>query len=352
MEEKKKDSGMKWVIVADVMIAVVVFLLVLASYIERGAKKNEALKEIENQKSEEEIVELKSYDFDLKLKDENCDGVKGNVDVVLITDKRYVDFTRVAMKSAIETKCPDSRYNFHIMTMELNDADKEKLKEFESDEIKVSLLEQKEIDLFYIRGTHVSKTSLLKYYIPEVLGGLDKVLYIDADVLILHDLTKLFDTDVNDVYLAAVKDPSWFFENNHVVDLGLEKRGFYFNSGVMLMNLDKMRKDGLIEKLEEYTNNNYRTYMDQDALNVLVGESVKLLDVENNTMNFFFEHNSIKVLGEFYGRNWTDYEDVFSRAVILHFASSKKPMGTVVKKDEFFYMLQKLWYKYYRELKK
>ena len=70
--------------------------------------------------------------------------------------------------------------------------------------VTVTVLPQKEIDLFYIRDTHVSKTSLLKYYIAEALPQLDKVLYMDSDVLVLHDLNGLYRTDIEGKYLAAV----------------------------------------------------------------------------------------------------------------------------------------------------
>lgn len=346
-----KDKGMKWVIVADVMIAIVVCLLVWASYIEKQeANKQSQMYAQDIKEHNEAKTQQKEYDFDLPLTPQNCEGVNGEVDVVLITDANYMDFTRVAINSAKETKCKDSKYNFHVMTLDVSENDVNALKALEGENVSVSVLPQKEIDLFYIRDTHVSKTSLLKYYIAEVLKNKDKVLYVDSDILILHDLTNLYQTNIDDKYLAAVKDPSWFFENGHVVELNLEERGFYFNSGVMLMNLAKIRNDGLLLKLEEYTNNNFRTYMDQDAFNVVVGNDVSLLDVENNTMNFFFDHNELKVLADFYGRNWESYEDVFDGATIIHFASSKKPLGTVVPKTEMFYMLQRLWYKYYKPL--
>lgn len=350
-EKKEKDSGMKWVIVADIMIAVVVLLLLWASFIERNLAKEQYAKNANDlMKDAVQVADIeakKSYDFDLDIKPSDCQGVEGKVDVMLISDANYMEFTRVAILSAIKNKCPLTEYNFHIMTMDLEEGDDVALKNLETDGAKIFLYPQKEIDLFYIRDTHVSKTSLLKYYIADVLKDLDKVIYIDSDVLVLQDLNKLYNTDVEGKYLAAVKDPSWFFENGHVLELNLEERGFYFNSGVMLMNLKKIRDDNLVAKLEDYTNNNFRTYMDQDALNVVVGNDVLLLDVEYNTMNFFFAHNPLNVLSEFYGKNWSTLEEVFSNAAILHFASSKKPLGTVVEKTDFFFMLQKLWYRYY-----
>ena len=335
-----KDKGMKWVIVADIIGVIVIGLFVWASQIE---KYNAA-------QTPDEADEVKSYDFDLALKPQVCDGVNGIVDIALITDANYMDFTRVAINSAKHTKCPDSQYNFHVMTLGISSADADALKALEGNNVTVEVLPQKDVDLFYIRDTHVSKASLLKYYIAEALPKLNKVLYLDSDILVLHDLNNMYATDIDGKYLAAVKDPSWFFENTHVLELNLEKRGFYFNSGVMLMNLNKIREDGLLKKLEDYTNNNFRTYMDQDALNVVVGDKVEILPFENNTMNFFFEHIDVPTMAQYYGKNWKTYEDIFSSATILHFASSKKPLGTVAKKTDFFYMLQKLWYKYYTPL--
>lgn len=335
-----KDKGMKWVIVADVLGAIVIGLLVWASMIDRELAREE----------EEKAAAVQNYDFDLRLAPQNCEGVSGVADIVLITDANYMDFTRVAINSAKQTKCPASQYNFHVMTLGVSEADEAALKALAGENVTVSVLPQEEVDLFYIRDTHVSKTSLLKYYIPKALPQLDKALYIDSDVLVLHDLNKIYNTDIDGKYLAVVKDPSWFFENMHVVELNLDARGFYFNSGVMLMNLKKFREDGLERKLEDYTNNNFRTYMDQDALNVVVGNDVVLLPFEANAMNFFFEHNELQTMGQFYGRNWQNYEDVFAPVTILHFASSKKPLGAVAPSTDFFRMLQRLWYRYYQGL--
>ena len=336
-----KDKGMIWVIVANILAIIVIGLLLCARHIERSVLKRQALEAKKEQQVEEQVY---------KITPELCYDVEGIVNIVLITDANYMDFTRVAINSAKQTKCKGSIYNFYVMTLDVSEDDKLALKDLEDRNVNINVLEQKEIDLFYIRDTHVSKTSLLKYYIPRELKDLDKVLYMDSDIMVLHDLTKLYNTDIEGKYLAAVKDPSWFFENTHVLQLNLEERGFYFNSGVMLMNLAKMRQDNLIEKLEDYTNNNFRTYMDQDAFNVVVGNDVALLDVENNTMNFFFEHNEMKVLADFYGRDWKNYQDVFGDAVIVHFASSKKPLGIRVDRNHFFYKLQQMWYEYYTPL--
>lgn len=347
-----KDKGMKWVIVADVLAIIVIALFMWANYIDKAEEERVLAARTEEELGSQRIksVDVQSYNYDLAVTPQNCDGVDGDVNVVLITDANYMDFTRVAINSAKETKCPNSKYHFYVMTLDVVGTDVASLKALEAENVSVSVLPQKEIDLFYIRDTHVSKTSLLKYYIANALPELNKVLYMDSDILVLHDLTELYNTNIDGKYLAVVKDPSWFFENMHVVELNLDERGFYFNSGVMLMNLAKFREDNLLAKLEDYTNNNFRTYMDQDALNVVVGNDVVLLPFKYNTMNFFFEHIDMQKMADFYGENWQTYDDVFAPATIIHFASSKKPLGIEVDESEFFFMLQKLWYKYYKQL--
>ena len=351
-KQDKKDPGMKWVIFADILVAVIVALLIASSMMNNLAVKNSQGTEKKTVSARSEGIKSNSvnYDFDLQLTPQNCANVSGEAHIVLITDANYMDFTRVAINSAKENKCPESRYHFYVMTIDVSQSDEAALKALENEDVKISVLPQKEVDLFYIRDTHVSKASLLKYYIAEALPKLDKVLYLDSDILVLRDLNELYQTDLADNYLAVVKDPSWFFENMHVLELHLEERGFYFNTGVMLMNLAKIREDGVLAKLEEFTNNNFRTYMDQDAFNVVVKDKVQLLPFEDNAMNFFFEHVDLKTMGDFYGRQWKSYEEVFAPVTVLHFASSKKPLGAEAQHNQFFRMLQRLWYKYYTPL--
>ena len=355
--QNKKDPGMKWVIFADILAVVVIILLIVSNILSQSAEDTQKSSDVRNDvrtesehKIEKNASATKNYDFDLQLMPQNCENVSGNVNIVLITDANYMDFTRVAINSAKENKCPNSKYNFYVMTVDVSQSDEKALKALEQDDVKVAILPQNEVDLFYIRDTHVSKASLLKYYIAEALPDLDKVLYLDSDILVLRDLNALYQTELADNYLAAVKDPSWFFENVHVLELNLEERGFYFNSGVMLLNLAKFREDGLLAKLEDFTNNNFRTYMDQDALNVVVGKKVLTLPFEDNAMNFFFEHIDLPTMNNFYGRQWQNYEEVFAPVTILHFASSKKPLGEEAAHNQFFRMLQRLWYKYYTPL--
>lgn len=85
-----KDKGMKWVIVADVMAIIVVGLLLWASYIDREVERQQLEAQAETQLGQDKPAP-KSYDFDLQLTPQNCEGVDGTVDAALITDANYMD---------------------------------------------------------------------------------------------------------------------------------------------------------------------------------------------------------------------------------------------------------------------
>ncbi len=122
-----------------------------------------------------------------------------------------------------------------------------------------------------------TETALLKFKLLELLGDLDKVLYLDGDILVRDNLIWLYETDLEDHYVAAVKDlPQVLYERQRI---GGEIGGRdYFNSGVMLLNLEKMRRDGCTSALIEIKRNQAdQSLMDQNAFNTLFQGKVKQL---------------------------------------------------------------------------
>jgi lipopolysaccharide biosynthesis glycosyltransferase len=109
--------------------------------------------------------------------------------------------------------------------------------------------------------------------LPDLLPDADKVLYLDADTLVLQSPAPLWSTALGDSYLAAVANPLYSFMGDWPrTELGIEDPRRYINSGVLLMNLDLMRRDGCGERLLEYARRHpENSCPDQDALSVLLG---------------------------------------------------------------------------------
>ena len=121
------------------------------------------------------------------------------------------------------------------------------------------------------------KVGMHKIFLPDTLKELDKVIYMDGDTLVLKDLRELFDIDVSTVYAAVAKDGIFYRFPKEMAEIGLDKRGFYFNSGVMLYNLKLQRQDNVVAKLVEYVKTHEDFFGDQDVLNVVFGSKLKLM---------------------------------------------------------------------------
>lgn len=104
--------------------------------------------------------------------------------------------------------------------------------------------------------------------LPERLPELDRILYLDADTIVLDDLHPLWERELGNAWLAAVTNvlPKAFAD--HPASLGLAPEA-YFNSGVMLLNLARMRAENASRRLVEHGRTHALRFWDQDALNVL-----------------------------------------------------------------------------------
>lgn len=134
------------------------------------------------------------------------------------------------------------------------------------------------------------KATWYRIFLPELLPSVDRILYLDSDLIVVDSIAPLWDLDLGGHWIGAVTN---VFQPNHVhrpEELGLAGPEVYFNAGVLLMNLDEMRRDGRTEALLRYgvTNARKLEWRDQDALNVVLGERRLGLHPRWNLMNSFY----------------------------------------------------------------
>ena len=98
-------------------------------------------------------------------------------------------------------------------------------------------------------SAHADFVNYYRIFLPEILDtSIEKVLYLDVDMIINSDISELYNIDVTRYALAAADE-----ENESAVHfLNIPFEYNYFNSGVLLMNLKKFREDHLIKKLSDY----------------------------------------------------------------------------------------------------
>ena len=288
----------------------------------------------------------------IRIQPNNCPKEAGSVNITLITDSRYTPPTQVAISSAIKNKCPNSTYNYYIVTENTtpqDDAALLRLKNLAPDTVNITLIPQPEPDLPFenMQRFIQYKVGMHKIFLPRILKDLDKVIYMDGDTLVLKDLRSLFDMDVGNVYAAVAKDGIYYRFPKEMAEMGLDKRGFYFNSGVMLYNLALQRQDNIVDKLINYIKTNEDFYGDQDVLNVVFADKLKLMSYRNNCISTFFEVDDLDFLSTYFGEPLPkDTFYIYENATILHYAGDK-PWQPDYKPQ----YLKDLWFKYYNEIK-
>jgi lipopolysaccharide biosynthesis glycosyltransferase len=126
-----------------------------------------------------------------------------------------------------------------------------------------------------------------RLFLPELLPDVDRVLYLDADTLALAPLAELWATDLTGHWVAAVTNVFEPWSLERPAQLGLAGPEAYFNSGVLLLNLAEMRRDGRGEALRALVRarGDELLWPDQDALNLVLGERRLALHPRWNCMN-------------------------------------------------------------------
>ncbi len=163
---------------------------------------------------------------------------------------------------------------------------------------------------------HVSRMTYARLQIPQVFGeDVAKVLYLDADILVLGDLEPLWQVELDGAPIGAVLDhhvDADLKSGRHHQTRGVPRVPNYFNAGVLLLDLAACRRHRVAERAVDYLRFHAASpYADQDALNVACDGVWKQLDRAWN----FQDHHCTRI-----GR-----QAASQRPAIVHFITSSKP---------------------------
>ena len=140
--------------------------------------------------------------------------------------------------------------------------------------------------------THISIATYYRLFVASLLPeDINKIIYMDCDLVIRKSLKDLWDTDMTQFALAAVyQDDPLLLNTNEFVRLDIQPQIGYFNAGVIIINLDFWRENDVESKLVTYINENYDriVFHDQDTLNAVLKNHTKCLDCTWNMHATFF----------------------------------------------------------------
>lgn len=253
------------------------------------------------------------------------------INIAFCFDHNLIRQVQVAAASLLDHARTD-RVHYHIYCICTEEASlaEDRLRRIVETRDRESVLTVKVVENLYqdayeVRG--ISSGAYLRLMLHRLLPQLDKILYTDVDVLFRNDLTKIWQTDLTDCVLAAVKgtvnsSDKWEWNSDRSYWHCLEDmKGRYVNSGVLLLNLAEVRRRNLEEEWSRWAREKLY-YQDQDILNLTCKDAIRYLPLQYNRFAYVEEkdHGQYVDEGIFTEQEWVDASN---RPVIIHYAGDK-----------------------------
>ena len=270
------------------------------------------------------------------------------MNIACATDNNYAPYCGIMLTSLFENNKEHS-FSVYILTRGLSEENTTKFNSLASKYHSIITMIELDNDTFKscpIREN--DPVSIVAYYrlaLPFVLPqGIQKILYFDVDIIVNKQIDTLYNTDINNVALAACVDLT--IDKDVLTKLSLEKID-YFNSGVVLINLDYWRRRQISEQCFDFIEKNPEkiTYWDQDALNVILRHVITFMDITNNFQTKYINSSLFETVSD---NNRQYILQSAQNPTIIHFSSSdEKPWNKMsdspYKSFYLYYKRRSLW---------
>ena len=200
------------------------------------------------------------------------------MEIAIASDRRLYDYTKVLINNLVKTQPNLNHIHVFLEDDELPDYNTpECVKYYNANNYSDFVTTMDKI----AKMTEVGPLACIRCWFPDILKDLDKVIYLDIDILVRKPLDELWNLDIENYYIAAVEDLNirLFWQSCFV---GIEEEE-YINSGVLLMNLKKMRQDNLVKKMKFLLTTVELKFLDQDALNIACNKKIYYIDTRFNS---------------------------------------------------------------------
>lgn len=239
-------------------------------------------------------------------------------------DGNYVKYCAVTLVSIFENN-PQSNFCIHIVATGLSADDEQALSLLAAryhNEVRFYAPDENLLKGFKIQkfSKRISMATYYRCILADLLpASVDKVIYLDCDIVVLGDLRPFWDTPLEGVGVAAVEDIGCDEAERYQI-LQYPQADSYFNAGVLLVNLDYWRKHHMTQACIDY----YHKYPerilfnDQDLLNSILHKDKKLIDLCWNVQDGFYRTPKAMTSA------WKNkFASVLKNPVILHYTNRK-----------------------------
>lgn len=295
----------------------------------------------------------------------NCSSC---IPIVFAINNDYVKQLTVTVISILKNSSIENNFIFYIISADISDENKNIIKSLNylNNNIEFificgkSILEKVDLENYMRRMenyNYISIETYFRFFIADLIPQHNKILYLDADLIVMDDLQKLYNFNIDNYIMGVVQDMNMevLVKTDCKISSGLNFRQYfmnilkkqnlkYFNAGVLLLNLKKWRENNVLNELLKFCEeNNPLEYQDQDALNAVLENNVIYLDSRYNLFkdfDFYISHQNDK-------NRIKELKKCFKNPGIIHYIGENKPW---VYKEKFWYSYEKIkeWWRYYR----
>lgn len=290
---------------------------------------------LEQLKEATDVDELVKMSFNQQFRGEegpeSCRIDRLKINIATVSDDQYMVPTTVTLLSILEyTKNP---IDFYVIELGVTDEKKEMLRNAlaKRNDCTVTFISipdelfAKVVDPKVNNKSHIHKMAHSKLLLQYLLADLSKVLYIDSDILVMEDINVLYNVDISNDYAAAVRDFGADSNDSVKGRSELSKANTYFNTGLMLINLDKWKENDIFHEFREWYDQNNQVMLlhDQAVFNAVLADKVLLIDdywniQQSNRMGFFMENSNAVLLKKgiyHFNGPYKPWREVFNKVV-------------------------------------
>ncbi|MDL2214883.1 glycosyltransferase family 8 protein [Dysgonomonas sp. OttesenSCG-928-M03] len=250
------------------------------------------------------------------------------INIAFCTDDNYIMPCGIAMISLLENNKGRS-VTFHIVGMDLKEPSKEKLQLISSRysdvsvlfyEIASQLFESYGLSLY--NSEYLSFSTYSRLFLGDILPpNINKVLYLDCDIVVPKDLSNLWDINIENYSVGGIPDLC-MFNSKASERLGYKDTFQYINAGVLLINLKYWREKKVLNLFLDFykEKQDKLLFHDQDIINGVLYDTKLVLPIKYNMVDFNFVAKQ-NIVPEYKDEVYEGLQD----PVIIHFTASSKP---------------------------
>ena len=284
------------------------------------------------------------------------------VSVVIASDNNYVPHLGALITSIFANISSQSNVDLLVLDGGISDENQDMLQRLVPTESSLHFIPMRDEFTSYFTHMHFSRATFYRLILDGMLKSRDKIIYIDCDTIVLGDLCELWDIDMEDAPIAAVHDyimehfcrsrvlsadftgslPAGAYLRDYV-GIPAEYCDHYFQAGLLIMNLRRIRELGLSKRMTDSLLARKYWFLDQDILNKYFCGSHISLPTEWNFVNCTDEIRAS--LGRSRVR---ELEEASRNPKMIHYAGYEaKPWvnpSAYLGEYYFYYLRRTFWY--------